>query len=477
MSLTQKILSRFGLQKIQSQKRGFEAATINRLTNDWIHSANSADEEMRGDLKVMIYRARQMERDDDYTRGFLGQLENNIIGEYGIGIQGKVLNPDRSFDTMANDKIEAGWNSWARDCGANGESLVAIDELALRRAAVDGGVLVRLWVVGGDLKLQPIEIDQLDLDYSANLSTGVFVVMGVEYGPEGVRAYHIFKNHPGDTLRQNRNGARERIPANEIIHVCKRERVGQTHGFPWFVSAMRRMRNIKGYEEAEIIAARVSAVKGGAIESPVPNTGYDGSRPENATEDLEPGGTMLLAPGQKYVSVDPTHPNDVFPQFIKAQLRGAAAGMEVAYTSLANDLESVNYSSQRGGLLVERDSYKKRQRWFIETFRQKVFDAWLPLAILNGSVNLPMSKLEKFSSVEWKPRRWPWIDPAKDMAADVMAVEKGFKSRREIISDSGGDIEDVFKSQELDNKLAEKLGLNFPIGTNPQPPNDPAAAV
>lgn len=475
MKITDKILGKLGLTRLpQQSQRSFDAGQISRLTQDWIAGGTSADAELRMDLPTMIFRARQMERDDDYIRGFLGQLENNILGEYGIGLQGKAINPDRSFDTVANQKIESGYNAWARDCGVNGESLCAVEELALRRTAVDGGILVRLLVRNGALVLQSIEIDQLDLQYNAQIGRNAYVVMGVEYRDGVVAAYHIFKQHPGEiNSRGYGYSERERVPANEIVHVCKRERVGQTHGFPWFVSSMLRMRNIRGYEQAEIIAARIAACKGAAIENTAP-AGFDGTTTQDQIEEIEPGATLNLAPGQKYVPINPTHPNDVFPQFIKAQLRGAAAGMEVAYTSLANDLESVNYSSQRGGLLVERDSYKKRQRWFIEAFKQPVFDAWLPLAILNGSVNLPMSKLDKFAAIEWKPRRWPWIDPQSDMAADVMAVEKGFKSRREIISDAGGDVEDVFQSIADDNKLAEKLGLVFPMGTNPQNPQTAA---
>jgi capsid protein len=106
-----------------------------------------------------------------------------------------------------------------------------------------------------------------------------------------------------------------------------------------------------------------------------------------------------------------------------------------------------------------------------------MFDRWLPFAFLSGQINLPLAKFDKFNVPEWKPRRWPWVDPEKDINADIKAVEKGFKSRREIISDAGGDVEDVFNAIASDEALAEKLGLEFPIGQNPQVPMETAPAA
>jgi capsid protein len=62
---------------------------------------------------------------------------------------------------------------------------------------------------------------------------------------------------------------------------------------------------------------------------------------------------------------------------------------------------------------------------------------------------------------QWKPRRWPWVDPLKDQQASILAVENGLDSRRNIISQTGGDIEDVFDSIAADKILADSKGLNF----------------
>ena len=53
------------------------------------------------------------------------------------------------------------------------------------------------------------------------------------------------------------------------------------------------------------------------------------------------------------------------------------------------------------------------------------------------------------------------VDPMKDTQANVIAVQNGFKSRRGIISEAGGYIEDVLDEIAADNELAESKGVEL----------------
>ena len=97
----------------------------------------------------------------------------------------------------------------------------------------------------------------------------------------------------------------------------------------------------------------------------------------------------------------------------------------------------------------------------IEHVVDPIFREWLSYALLSDGLDLPAAKVEKFETVEWKPRRWPWVDPLKDAQANVVAVANGFKSRRAIISEAGGDIEDTFEEIAQDNQLAESKGVEL----------------
>jgi lambda family phage portal protein len=223
-------------------------------------------------------------------------------------------------------------------------------------------------------------------------------------------------------------------------------------------------------EEAEVVAARLGASKMAFLEQlpNMPGTGYSGdSAGKNGKYmDVEPGSIEQLPYGYTMKPFDPTHPNSAYKEFIKACLRGISSGLGVSYTSLANDLEGVNYSSIRAGLIEERQEWLTLQSWFISWFITPIFEEWLKSAlatgaITDGKVTLPANRFDKFNMPEWKPRRWDWVDPLKDMQAAVLAVEKGFKSRRSIIAENGGDIEDVFNDIAADEKLAEEHDLDF----------------
>ena len=144
--------------------------------------------------------------------------------------------------------------------------------------------------------------------------------------------------------------------------------------------------------------------------------------------------------GTSFQSWNPDHPTGNYAGFVKSCLRGIAAGLGVSYNMIANDLEGVNYSSIRAGLLDEREYYKAVQRWYIDSLIAPVFSGWLETNILNGTINLPSAKMSKFNSpgvAHWMPRRWAWVDPLKDQQASVLAVENQFKSKRQVVAEMG----------------------------------------
>ena len=48
------------------------------------------------------------------------------------------------------------------------------------------------------------------------------------------------------------------------------------------------------------------------------------------------------------------------------------------------------------------------------------------------------------------------------MNAQIKAVDNHFKSRRQVITESGGDIEDVLRDIKRDEELAESVGFEQP---------------
>src|SRR5262249_16634524 len=135
-------------------------------------------------------------------------------------------------------------------------------------------------------------------------------------------------------------------------------------GAPACSSALLRMHMLNKYQEAELVAAREAACKGIFI-VPAASGTYDGSNQDSmgrVIEPTEPGMTQVGNPGDSITQLDPNHPTTAYPDFTKSVIRGFSSGLGVSYNSLANDLEGVNFSSIRAGLLEEREEWKAVQQ-------------------------------------------------------------------------------------------------------------------
>jgi lambda family phage portal protein len=455
--------------KPQPARRTYSAAAINRLLADWNTTNASADSELYGTIQTMRNRARNLEQDNEHIQRYLTLLENNVLGADGVKLQMKVADPNGTLDVLANRAIAAAWKEWSKRkyCTVTEDMCWReVEAMALKRPATDAGILVRK-IPGFENKfrfaVQVLEIDHLDFDMNATIGDNE-IRFGVEKNVWGKPvALHVLTFHPGDiTQPSRRKRERIRIATTDILHIFWRERPGQTVGVPWYVSVMKSLKDLGRYEDAELIAACVAACKGGWFETSNPDAKYEGldDGSGNTISDTEPGQWEQLPMGMKAVANNPTHPTEAFPEFVKARLRGIAGALGVSYNSLANDLESVNYSSMRAGRLDEVEEYKSVQSWLIENLHEPVFETWLEWSLMAGAIKLPngsalpVSKFAKFNAASWKPRRWPWVDPLKDVQADTLAIKHRLKSRRQVIAEAGGDLEEVDSEIDEDPQLA-----------------------
>lgn len=456
------LLKRFGYTKAKPAKRSYAAATAGRLTAGWQAQNNTADVELHYQLRVIRARSRELVRNNDYAKKFIRMVKTNVIGPTGIILQNQAKDPNKTLDNYANDLIEAGWADFgkAKNCDVTGRySFRELQILAIGAMAQDGEAIIRK-VRGYPNKygfaLQLLESDHLDENYNdeaANIS------MGIEYDNYGKPIfYHLFKKHPGGRSPQGME--REKVPAADIIHLFLPSRISQGRGVPWMHTAMTRLKMLDGYEEAELVAARAGASKMGFYKS-TNGEEYEGELDSsgNILQSAEPGHFEKLPMGLDFIPYDPQHPTSAYADFSKAILRGISSGFDVAYNTLANDLEGVNFSSMRAGALDEREVWKEIQQYVIDHMNQDIFEEWLKIALLTGAIPLPLSKFDKFNAASWQPRRWPWVDPVKDIQAAILAINAGLKTAQQVAAEQGLDIEDVYRQLAKEQDLRAKYNI------------------
>jgi capsid protein len=72
----------------------------------------------------------------------------------------------------------------------------------------------------------------------------------------------------------------------------------------------------------------------------------------------------------------------------------------------------------------------------------------------------------------WRPRGFDWVDPSKDVKADVDAVLMGFKTRTEIAANHGKDFEEMIDQLAAEQAYIDKKGLNFSRDGAPEEPEE-----
>jgi lambda family phage portal protein len=465
-----RLLDMFRKQK-RPQRRSFEAANVGRLFSDWLTITKSADSDIRYSLRAMRARSRDLCQNSDYARRYLDLVRTNVVGPRGITLQVRARENNGVLDQVANQALEAAFMAWGQPgvCTVEGRmSWVDCQRMFIESVARDGECFVLFVEDNANpyrFRLQFLDPDLIDQEKNEVLQGGREIRMGVEVDAAGrPLAYYVKVKHPDDYQTGSAPYIKDqRIPADRMIHAFRADRIGQTRGTPWTATSMTRLKMLGGYEEAELVAARISASKMGFFVSESGDEYQaDGANADGTLNmDIQPGTFNQLPAGVDFKSYDPQHPSTAFRDFEKAMLRGIASGLGVSYTSLANDLESVSYSSIRQGLLEERDQWRTIQHWMIEHFCQPVYLRWLRQTLDSGVVNLPANKFFKFSQTMWVPRGWQWVDPRNEAEAQIVAINNGLMTRTQALAERGLDIEDVLRERQAEDEMIASFGVQL----------------
>jgi lambda family phage portal protein len=475
-----------GFVPVRPRVRAYQGARVSRLTADWVTSGTSADAEIKSSFKALRNRARQLCRDNDYARQAVRAIQNNVIG-HGIRHQGQVrMLRGGKLDEAINGRIHEEWEKWMHKNRCDVSGILGfhdIERLLVRSMAESGEVFVRMIKRPfGDSRvpfaLQVLEADYLIDDEVPQAADGNTVRMGIEVDQYlRPQAYHFYANHPGDTYAGNArtNGRRIRVPANEVIHLFLPERPGQTRGVSWFASALMRLHMLQGYEEAEVVRARAGSSLMGFITSPegelVGDEVYEGER----VSEFQPGVFKYLQPGESVTVPDLNSPDGQLEPFTRSMLRAVAAGVGVSFESISKNFSESNYSSSRLSLLEERDTYRVLQRYMVENFHQQVFEQWLEMAVLSGTLSLPgyETNPDRYRASRWVPRSWEWVDPQREVNAYKAAVRCGFKTLGQVIAEQGGDLENVLVARQAELAMLDEM--NIVTDTDPSEVSDSGA--
>lgn len=417
-------------------------------------------------------QARDLERRNCWARNSVDAYVGNVVGTGAMPIP-------RHRNKATRIRLVREFRRWSIQSDAdNRTDFYGQQSLVVRSGFVAGETIARLRPRrAGDglrvpLQVQLLEPDHLPLTKNELAQGGNQIISGIEYDRIGRRvAYHLYREHPGEMQRFFSAGETIRVPAEQILHVFKQRRPGQQRGETEFAACMLPLYELEKYDRAELVRKAVTSmfaiferdIDGGAEPLFGANAnGGEAGEDDRPIQPVEPGSYVRLPSGKTIEYSDPKDVGGMYPEFIRVQLRKIAAGCGLTYEMLSGDLTGVNYSSIRAGLLeFRRRAEAFQHQVLIHQFCRPVWEAWCDAAALSGVIDPAdyLTNRDEYLDVEWQPPAWDWVDPLKDIQAEVLAIDNLLKARQQTIKQSGYDPEEVDAMIADDQESEESLGL------------------
>jgi lambda family phage portal protein len=464
-------LRRETARHILKAQRAYEAAQPSRLRKTKTDPGSGDTILERAGVSLRL-QARHLDENHDLAGGVLDVLVNNVVGR-GIAVEPQVKLKNGDLAKPVNDKLMELWEEWVRfpevtwECHWN-----HMLRLLARHWFRDGEVLVKHiegtsnTIDHGTLvpySLEMIEADFLPFDLT---DTKKKIIHGVEKNAwRRPRAYHLYKEHPGDAHTLVTKFDTKRFPAEKILHLKISKRISQTRGVSVFASVMARMEDIKDYELSERMAAKVAASICAYIRKSLdgPAAGVQVDESGKRKMEMRPG--MIfdnLLPGEEVGMIDSNRPNAMLEQFRNSQLRAVAAGTSTGYSSISKDYNGT-YSAQRQELVEQSVHYAVLREYFIERCVRPIWERFVSMAVLSGQLQLAEGEINSNSlkKAGFQGPIMPWIDPQKEANAEEKMVSAGFKSRAQVIRERGGNPQDTFEQIKQEREQEKEAGLSF----------------
>jgi lambda family phage portal protein len=479
-----------------AQRRSLMAALSTHDVGSWGADWVNINAETETGLATVRSRSREAFWNNGYAKRFVGMVGRNVLGPRGVEYQSRMAQGNGQPKVPVNQRLEAAWAAFGRRGALDVTGRYSwrlVQKLVLKHVAVDGECFVRFVPGRGPhgVQIQLLPADAVPLTYRADLGNGRKVRQGIEVDALGaVQAYYLRTDDVTlDTVGEwaGANTRLLRVPADEILHVALPSSIGQLRGVPWMATALKRMYQAADFATSGLNKARESAKRGGWLQA----TGDD--KPPLAVEEVSDGQD---ASGQAYASLhdgtweklpdgysatpfESDYPNIEYGQFIKDCVRDMAGALDVAYITLGNDLEAVNYSSGQLGLEDERTFWCELQEWFThDALVVPVFTRWLRYALVAAPelATLQYERMPQYvEAASWMPHRWRPLDPNKTVTAQREMLALRLTSPQRCMREAGTDPDEVLQEwREWWEKTADLPAAPPMPGAAPAPAPAPA---
>jgi len=430
----------------------------------------SADQHVLSSYQSLNNRGWEAQRDDSIGSGLVKRFERNVIGSE--------LRPQAETGDENKDRfLESIWDSRKNDLDPiNNLEQGEFQRLVFASAFIGGEVLVIPVVfppLEGERRRLQFQIKESDFIGTPLGEQGKRnIVDGIERDNFGRKvAYWVSNVHPSriglSSIQINKEFKRYRV--NEVVHVGFVDRSGQTRCVSRFHSVLQDLKDLDflftaGLQRLEIATALALIIESGEdLQSIMDQNAMPGLANETGKEPiesrLEPGAILGLRPGEKASTLIPNFPTpELFP-FVRMIAMRIGSALGITWEEVLNNYADDNYSSARTGILESRVTYKLFHHWFTNRCMTPIWSWVMQDEFLRNPSRFDGINRDDLNKVRWVAPGKSWVDPQKEVVANIKAENAGHISLEEIYGARGLYWEDELRQIAKERRLREELGI------------------
>lgn len=478
-SATQKrpiALSRLRAVPLRRVRGRFDsAATTEDNRRHWANAdALSADAAASATVRrTLRNRARYEVANNSYARGIVLTLANDTIG---TGPRLQMLTDSNE----ANNEVEHEFDRWAREVN------LAEKLRTMRMARAQDGEAFAI-LVNNPVLDHPVKLDLRLIEADHVTSPEAYLLDRHEVdgiildGFGNPVAYHVLKNHPGNTA-WGFNDEYRTVPASHMIHVFRQDRPGQHRGIPEITPALPLFAQLRRFTLAVLGAAEAAADFAGILYTDAPAGGEAEQVEPMDLVELERNMLLTMPGGWKMSQVEPMQPATTYAEFKKEILNEIARCLNMPYNVAAGNSSGYNYASGRLDHQTYYKSIRVDQAFMAEKVLDRVLAAWLWEYALEAGGQFAFDSTGALGGRVLPDHQWFWdgmehVDPAKEASAQETRLKNHTTTLAHEYSRQGLDWEAALRQRGKELALMRELGLPEPSakpapGLPAREPND-----
>ena len=438
--------------------------------------------------RVLIQRrAADLAANDWIAESLLSAMQYNVVGE---GLRPSCRIPAAELGISKEQAAELGkkfewafarWSARASLCG--GMSFGELQRLALRSMLILGEA-VHLPVM-----LDESERLRRNVPYSfavqavapqrlrtpAAMLADAAVRDGIRFSEFGQPQEYYLAQPKGDggsmLLDYENAGDFLTVPASighrpGIFHLFVRKEDEQIRGESVFANSASLFQYVDKAIQYELEAQHVAAkwalfiAKEYEMTPPGVRTELNEEGEEERVIDIDGPEVIFGQPGEKPEMLKSERPSANWEKLIKLALGGVGGSASLTSLAITRDFTDVNYSSARAAANSDWRVFKWHSSFLGNNYCQPIFDCVIEEAYLRGEWAPPAGApgfyeaRDLWTSCVWVGPARGYMDPTKEIQADVMAIDNHLVTRRDTFLANGRDFDD-----DLEIMLAEQAKM------------------